>query len=88
MNGSTKKLHGNKWKWKHNVPKSLGCSKRGYKIGEVYSNTDLPQEARKIANKQPNLEPKGVRKQTNKQTKPNTSKRKEIIKITAGINDI
>ena len=34
---------------------------------EVYSNTGLPQEARKISNKQPNLTPKEARKRrTNK----------------------
>ena len=44
-----KKLPWDKWKWKHNIPKSLGCHKSGYKK-EVYSNTDLPQEARKISN--------------------------------------
>lgn len=26
-----KKLHGNKWKWKQDGPKSLGCSKSGSK---------------------------------------------------------
>ena len=31
------------------------------KTAEVYSNTILPQETRKISNKQPNLTPKGTR---------------------------
>ena len=35
---------------------------------EVYSNTILPQETRKISNKQPNLTPKQLEKE--KQTKP------------------
>ena len=30
--------------------------------GKVYSNTSLPQETRKISNKQSNLTPKGTRK--------------------------
>ena len=33
---------------------------------EVYSNTNLPQETRKISNKQPNLTPKATRERTNK----------------------
>ena len=53
MNGSTqkskKKIHGDKWKWKHNDPKSLGYSKNCYKR-EDYNNTGLPQETRKISN--------------------------------------
>ena len=35
---------------------------------EVYSNPRLPQEVRKISNKQPNLTPKGIRKKKNKKT--------------------
>ena len=33
---------------------------------EVYSNVSLPQETRKISNKQPNLPSKEIRKRTNK----------------------
>ena len=33
---------------------------------EVYTNTILPQETRKISNKQPNLTPKGIRERTKK----------------------
>ena len=33
---------------------------------EVYSNTNLPEEIRKITNKQPNLIPKAIRERTNK----------------------
>ena len=51
----------------------------------VYSNTILPQETRKISNRQPNFTPKTTgkrRTKTNKQTKkPKISRRKEIIKI-------
>ena len=45
---------------------------------EVYSNTNLPQETRKISNKQPNLIPNGVKKK--EQIKPKSSRRKEITK--------
>jgi len=37
-----KKIHGDEWKWKHNNPKSLGCSKSSSKK-EVDSTTGLPQ---------------------------------------------
>ena len=45
---------------------------------EVYSNTILPQEARKILNRQPKFMPKttGKRKQN-----PKISRRKELIII-------
>ena len=35
-------------KWKHNSPKLMGCSKSSSKR-ELYSNTILPQETRKIS---------------------------------------
>ena len=41
------KIPGEKWKQKHNDPKSVGHSKSSSKQ-EVYSNTSLPQEMRKI----------------------------------------
>ena len=46
-------------------PKPMGCSKSSSKR-EVYSNTILPQETRKISNKQPNLTPKAVRERRTK----------------------
>ena len=46
----------------------MGC-KKGNSKREVYSNTSLPQEIRKISNKQPNLIPKGTRERTNQSTK-------------------
>ena len=61
----------------HNFPKSMECSKSSSKK-EVYSNTGLPEETRKISNKQHNLSPKGFRKRTKR---PKVSKRQEIIKI-------
>ena len=61
----------------------MGCSKSSSKR-EVYSNTILPQETRKISNKQPNLTPKATRK---RRTNKTYSRRKEIIKIRAKINE-
>ena len=57
------KIPGDKWKWKHNDPKSMEWSKSSSKR-EVYSNTSLLQEIRKISNKQPILIPKRTRKRT------------------------
>jgi len=74
----------NTWKQiKIHGPKPVGYSKSSSKR-EAYSNTGLPQEARKISNKQPNFILKRARKRT---TKPKASRRKEIIMITAEIND-
>ena len=51
---------------KNNDPKPMGCSKSSSKT-EVYSYTSLPQETRKITNKQSNLTTKGTReRRTNK----------------------
>ena len=47
------KIPRDKWKWKHNDPKPMGCSKSSSKW-EVYSNTILSQERIKISNKQSN----------------------------------
>ena len=43
----------------------MGCSKTSSKR-EVYSNTILPQETRKISNKQPNFTPKAIRERRTK----------------------
>ena len=60
------KIPRDKWQWKQDDPKPMGCSKSSSKR-EVYSNTILPQERRKISNKQSNLTPKGTReRRTNK----------------------
>ena len=40
------KIIWDKWKWKYNFPKSMGCSKSSSKR-EVYSDINLPQETRK-----------------------------------------
>ena len=62
----------------------MGWSKRSSKR-QVYSNTILPQETRKISHKHPNLTPKATRQR--RQTKPKVSRRKEITKIRAEINE-
>ena len=59
------------------------CSKSSSKR-EVYTNTVLPQETRKTSNR--NLTPKTTGKRTTT-TKPKISRRKEIIKIRAKINE-
>ena len=85
MNGSTRKSKKKLMKqikiktWQS---KPLGCGKSGHKR-EIYYNTGLLQEARKISNKQPNLTPKGA----TRTTKHKVSKR-EIKKNRAEINDI
>ena len=67
----------------HNAPKPVRCNKNSSKR-EVHSNTILPQETRKISNKQSNLTPQLEKEQT----KPKVSKKKEIIKIKAEINEV
>ena len=62
----------------------MGCSKSSSKR-DVYSNTNLPQETRKISNKQPNFTPKAIRERRTK--KPKVSRRKEIIQIRSEINE-
>ena len=49
----------------NNNSKPMGCSKSSSKR-EVYSNTILPQEARKTSNRQPNFTPKITRKRGTK----------------------
>ena len=77
------KLPRGKWRWKHTDPKSKGCIKSSSKR-EVYSNTILAQET--STNKQPKLTPNASRERETK--KPKVSRRKEIIKIRAEINEI
>ena len=55
----------NKWQWKHDNSKPMGCSKSSPKR-EVYSNTILPQETRKTSNRQPNFTPKTTGKRLKK----------------------
>ena len=55
-----KSISRDKLKQKQNDPKPLACRKSSY-MWEVSSNTSLPQETRKISNKQPNMMPKATR---------------------------
>ena len=67
-----------------NTTQNMGCSKSGSKK-EVYSNTILCQETRKTLNRQPNFTHKTI---GNIRTKnPKISRRKEIMKILAEINE-
>ena len=61
----------------------MGCSKSSSKK-EIYRNTILPQETRKALNRQLNFTPKTTGK-TIKRKK--ITRRKEIIKIRAEINE-
>ena len=61
----------------------MGCSKSSSKR-EVYSNTSLSQETTQINNLTLHL--KELEKE--EKTKPKVSRRKEIIKIRAEINEI
>ena len=63
----------------------MGCSKSSSKR-KVDSNTILPLGTRKTSNRQPNFIPKTTGKRTKKKH-PKISRRKEIIKIQAEINE-
>ena len=78
------KISRNKWQWKHDNSKPMGCSKSSSKR-EVYSNTILPQETRKLSNRQPNFTPKSTGERRTKT--PKISRRKEIVKLWAEINE-
>ena len=62
----------------------MGCGKSSSKR-EVYSNIMLPQETEETSNRQPNFTPKTTGKRIKKKNK--ISRRKEIIKIWAEINE-
>ena len=68
------KISGDKWKCKHNNPKSVRHRKKNSSKRD-YSYTSLPQETRRISNKQLNLTPKGIRKKNKEQPKPKISKK-------------
>ena len=55
----------------------MGCSKNRSKR-EVYSNTILPQEIRKISNKKPKLTPKAIRERRTKPLKVREGKKSKI----------
>ena len=56
-----------KWKQNHNDPKAMQWCKN-ISIREIYSNKILPQETRKITNKQPKLTLKATRERIKNQT--------------------
>ena len=62
----------------------MGCNKSRSKR-KVYSNTSPPQGTRKSSNKQANFTSVAAQEGTKR---PNVSRRKEIIKIRAEINEI
>ena len=62
----------------------MGCSKSSSKR-EVYSNTILPKETRKTLDRQLNFTPETIGKRRTKP--PKISRRKEILKIQAEINE-
>ena len=72
---SKKKYLRDKWQQKHNSPRP----KR-----EVYNNTILPKETRKTLTRKPNFTPKATRK---RRRRKKFTRRKEIIKIWAEINE-
>ena len=69
---------------KHNDPKSMECSKSNTKR-EIYSNTNLPQKKTLQIN---NLTLHINELEKTNQTKSKVSRRKERIKIRAGIKEI
>ena len=54
---------------------------------EIYSSTILPQETRKTSNGQLNFSPKTTGKRRTNLPAPKVSRRKEITKIQAEINE-
>ena len=57
-------------------------------LRKIHSNISLPQETRETSNKQPNFIPKASRKRRKEEMKnPKVSRRKDIIKIRAEINE-
>ena len=74
------KNSGKKWQWEQDNSKPVGYSKTSYNR-EVYCNTVLPQERRKTSNRHlKQLEDEAEKN-------PKISRRKEIIKIWAEINE-
>ena len=63
----------------------MQCIKTSSKT-EVYSSRVTPQETRKTSNRQPNFTAKTTAKRRKRKT-PKISRRKEIIKIRAEINE-
>ena len=64
----------------------MGCSKSSAK-GEVHHNKSLPQETRDNQINNLTLHLKQLEKEEQQQKKPKVSRREEIVKITAEINE-
>ena len=62
------KISRNKWQWKHNNSKPVGCSKSSSKR-EIYSKAILLQETIKTLNRQPNFISKTTEKEEQKKKK-------------------
>ena len=60
-----KKIFRNKWQWKHDNSKPMGCGKSSSKR-EVYSNTILPHETRKTSYRLSNFTAKTTGKRRTK----------------------
>ena len=56
----------------------MRCSNSSYKM-EVYSDTGLPLEIRKISNKQANLPHKGIKKKRKRERRKNTEQQKSNV---------
>ena len=83
-----KKIPRDKSQWKHDHPKPMRHSKKNGFKRKVDSNSILPQNTRKTTpNKQPNLMPEATRERSMNKTLK-VSRRKEIIKTRAEINEI
>ena len=83
--GRNQKVSGNKWKWTHNTPKLLGQSK-GSPEREVHSDTGLLKKKETVQINNLTLYLQELEEQ--KQTNPRASRRKEITKIKAELNDL
>ena len=65
--GNQKKIPQDKWSWRHNHSKSMGCHKSSAQR-EVHSNTGLSPKRRKISNGQFNPPPQCIRKRRTRKT--------------------
>ena len=79
------KIYGNKRKWKHNNPNTLGRSE-GSPERKIHCNPGLPQETRKIPNQ--NLRAHLLEIEAEPQRHPKPSRRRQIVKIRAKIKNI
>ena len=61
------KIPRDKWQWNHDDPKPMGHNKSHSKR-EVYSNTSLPQETKKISNNNRTLHLKELEKEEQTQS--------------------